>query len=190
MLSLCRLERSKGTLLVVLSVVCLSLFGTLTLTLMVFALPDDEDHQKSSSHRHRTNTHNPDPYVQWSVSVGEIYWDNISTFVWHSIVVRNNSDEEIDGDWEFNHHVFKRDGGWTDDDTSFAIEDIDLSPSESWSKRTSSEVYFPRNRRGKVIEGEYRITAYTEVTLRAGIDDITEGRTSKREISSVWFDVR
>ena len=130
--------------------VCLSLVGTLALTLMVFALPDDEDHQKSSSHRHRTNTHNPDPYVQWSVSIGEMYWDNISTFVWHSIVVRNNSDEEIDGDWEFNHHVTKQDNTWFGDDTSFAIDDIDLSPGESWSKRTSSEVYFPRNRFGKV----------------------------------------
>lgn len=157
---------------------------------MVFAHNEDREHPKSRDHRHRSSARSTGAYrdwVQWSVEVGRMYWDNESTFVWHYILVRNLSDEEIDGDWEFNHHVMKEDFTWADDDTTFGIEAIDLeedNPGTTWAKSGCSEVYLPDNNNDL---GRYQITAYTEVTLRHGNDELTRNATKKRSIKSVWF---
>lgn len=174
--------------------VCLSLVGTLALTLMVFAGSDTSEHDKSRSHRHRTSARSQAPYedwIQWSVEVGRMYWDNTSTFVQHSIVVRNNSDEDIKGDWEFNHHVFKEHSPWlgnaTDDDP---IRNI--SAGGTWSKSGCTEVYFPS---GNKKAGKYQITAYTRVTLfYKGTKEVTKPsggqRKNQRDIKSEWFNVK
>ena len=117
-----------------------------------------------------------------------MYWDNTSTFVWHDIVVRNNSDKDIDGDWEFNHHVIKENRTWLDDDTTFGP--VSLSGGETWSKSGCSEVYFPG---GRKKEGRYQITAYTRVSLYHKGKEVTKPssgqRQNQRDIKSVWFEV-
>lgn len=99
---------TKGRVRILWITVCLSLVGTLALTLMVFAKSDTSEHNKSRSHNHRTSHRSSNDEVQWTVEVGKIDWNNVSTFVWHKVVARNNGQNRIIGDWEWNHEVTRR----------------------------------------------------------------------------------
>ena len=119
----------------------------------------------------------------------------VTGFVWHSILVRNHSDKDIDGDWEFNHFVAKDDGFWSDDDTTFGPVGT-ISGGETWpqngtAKTACSEVYFPG---GNKKVGKYQITAYTRISLYHKGKEVTKPsggqRKNQRDIKSKWFDVR
>lgn len=88
---------SKGTLLAI--SVCFSFLATLAFTPIVFAGGDTSEHNKSHSHNHRTSARSTNDEVQWTVEVGKIDWNGVSTYVWHKVVARNNGQNRITGDW-------------------------------------------------------------------------------------------
>lgn len=179
---------SKGTLLAI--SVCFSFLATLAFTPIVFAGGDTSEHNKSHSHNHRTSARSTNDEVQWTVEVGKIDWNGVSTYVWHKVVARNNGQNRITGDWEWNHEVTGTgDNDFDAHDTTFRT--FSFSARRRGDQQLTKQGYSSVDLPGA---GTYRLTAYTEVTMYRGNTELTkpppgQSRKNKRSIKSIEFRV-
>ena len=175
---------TKGTVLAI--IVFFGLVGTLAFTLMALAKSDTSEHNKGT-HYHTTSSRSANNEVQWRVEVGNLDWNNASTYVWHKVFAQNNGNNRITGDWEWNHEVTGDNLPVPLHDTTFRTFNFarERRGDQQLTKQGYSSVDLPG-------AGRYRITAYTEVTMYRGNTELTkppEGRTrkNKRSIKSIEF---
>ena len=167
-----------------------SLVGTLVLTLLVFAqFPHDETEHNKGSHYHVTSGRSANNEVEWRVGIGNLDWNDVSTYVWHKVFAQNNGNNRINVEWEWSHEV-------TSDvplpeplhDTIFKQETFAANRrgDQELTKQGYTSVDLP-------MAGRYRIRAYTEVTMYRGNTELTkppagQPRKNKRKIKSIGFE--
>ena len=151
--------------------------GVLAFSIMVFAAGDTTPHNQSNTHVHRDSHHHNNYAVQWSVSVGKINRSSVATYVWHKVVVRNNTNAAVVGEWEW-QHIVTGNTGWNDEDKY--VTSINLT-NDSLTRQGWSSVDLPTNR-----PGMYHIDAYTRVSLTQNNQNITTEQ-NQRDIISVEF---
>ena len=153
------------------------LFVFASATLFLTAAEGDESLHGNYSHIHTRNTGKDD--VDWIVKVGKLEWNGLSTYCWHSVYARNNKGSYASGDWEWKHHVKNKDNTWSKTDKIWK-RDITLAAGESLSSAGWTSIDLPSR------SAEYRINAYTRISLIKNGRNITSG-TGQRNIMSVWF---
>ena len=163
----------------VLAVLFVFAIGTLVLTVGIFAGGDFSPHEKYS-HIHRSDE--SELGVDWIVEVGRLEWNNISTYSWHKVYVRNNSDDTVTGEWEWKHYVRNEQGGGMTDKHVGSVNLSGDAGDELLSKSGWASVDL-------TDDGTYRIEAYTRVSLIKGGSSLTAGGLGQRDIMSKWFTI-
>ena len=170
--------RVKVTLFTALAVLFVFAGGILVLTAAVFAEGDNSPHG-NNSHVHTNDTGEDD--VDWIVKVGKLEWNGVSTYCWHSVYAINHRGNHAAGDWEWKHHVRNKDNTWSKTDKIWT-RDVTLNAGESLSSSGWTSIDLP-----STPGVEYRIEAYTRISLIKNRRNITSG-TGQRNIMSVWFE--
>ena len=173
---------TKKQLTIALVVLFIFAVGTLVLTIGGFAGGDFSPHP-IYSHVHRRYTSNAG--VDWIVEVGRLEWNNVSTYSWHRVYVKNDTSESVTGEWEWKHYVRNESGGWSKTDK--IQQTINLRANRLGDQVLSRYGWVSIDLPPGV--DKYRIEAYTRVSLvKEGIS-LTAGGLGQRDIMSEWFTI-
>ena len=161
-----------------LGIVVFAAVGALVITAGVFAGGDNQPHE-INSHVHKNDTSNAG--VEWIVEVGKLEWHSVSTYCWHKVFVKNNTNDSVTGEWEWKHHVRNETNTWSETDK--IVTSINLqSNGQELTRSGWTSVDLP------AAGGTFEIDAYTRVDLVKNGANIT-GNAGKRSIKSVWFTI-
>lgn len=163
-----------------LGIVVFAAVGALVITAGVFAGGDHQPHE-INSHVHTNDTDNAG--VEWIVKVGRLEWNSTSTYCWHKVFAKNNTNDSVTGEWEWKHFVKNSASTWSKTDK--ILTDINFRANRKGSQELSRSGWTSIDLPGA---GTYRIEAYTRIDMvKDGSNNIT-GTAGQRDIMSIWFE--